>query len=134
MTLEEKHLELKKLLGETVSCKLIACSSILLYFFGEPRDKGVVSICINPPWRYQQQGEIIVGSGDFPFRESDFISKEEYQKTFDRMCALTDGLDGAVLIDCEVDLETSDLLLEFSDGQVVRNFMNSAFTDAAWSI
>jgi len=133
MTLEELSLELKKLVGETVSFKLIICGSIILYFFGEPRDDSVVSVFINPTWRYQQHGEIIVGSHDYSLDKAAFQSKEEYRKTFDRMCALTDVLEGAVLVDCEVDLETSDILLDFSDGQVLRNFANSGFDKVAWT-
>ena len=132
MTLEELSFELKRLVGETVSSKLIACNSITLYFFGEPRADSAVSVSIASTWRYQQHGEIVVGSDDFP-AGSDFTSKEEYRKTFDRMCALTDVLEGAMLVDCEVDLVTSDIRMEFSEGQVIRNFANKAFADAAWT-
>lgn len=133
MTLEELNLELKKLVGEEVTLKLIVCDSLAIHFFGDPRDKSVVSIWISSSWRYQQQGEIVVGSHDFHFAQSDFISAEEYRKTFERMCSLTDVLEGARLVVCEVDLETSDLFMEFSGGQVVRSFANSAFDEAAWT-
>jgi hypothetical protein len=78
---------LKKLVGEEVSRKLIVCGSLAIYFFGDPRDERVVSIWIGSSWRYQQQGEIVVGSHDFHFAESDFISAAEYRKTFERMCS-----------------------------------------------
>ena len=133
MTLEELNLELKKLVGEEVTLKLIACDSLTIYFFGDPRDESVVSIFIGSSWRYQQHGEIVVGSHDFHFAESDFTSAAEYRKTFERMCSLTDVLEGARLVDCEVDLETSDLFMEFSGDQVVRSFANSAFDEAAWT-
>src|SRR3954452_7873638 len=97
MTLEELNLELKKLINETVSFKRIAGNSIILYFFGEPGDESIVSVFVDPTWRYQQHGKIIVGSFDFPFDESDFKSKEEYQEAFERMCSLTDNLEGARL-------------------------------------
>lgn len=133
MTLEELELELKKLVGEEVSLKLIAFDRIAIYFFGKPQDKSVVSISISSAWRYQQQGEIICGSRDFNLHISDFTSEKEYQKAFERMCALTDVLEGARLVDCAVDLATSDLLLEFSGGQVVRSFASSAFAEAVWT-
>ena len=133
MTLEELNLELKKLVGEIVSLKRIAGNSIILYFLGEPGDDTVISVFIDPTWRYQQNGRIIVGSYDFPFDESDFKSKEEYRDTFERMCSLTDALEGTRLENCAVDLDTSDILMEFSNDQVVRNFANSAFDDAAWT-
>jgi hypothetical protein len=133
MTLEELSFELKKLVGETVYSKLIAFNIIILYFFGEPRSSNAVTVSIASTWRYEQHGEIVVGSEDFPAKESDFTSKEEYRKTFERMCALTDVLEGAMLVDCEVDLVTSDICLTFSEGQVIRNFANKAFADAAWT-
>ena len=132
MTLEELNLELKKLVGEEVSLKLIAINSITIYFFGKPQDKNVVRIFIRSAWRYHQQGEIICGSHDFHFDKSDFTSEKEYQRAFERMCALTDVLEGARLVECEVDLETSDLLMEFSGGQVIRSFAHSAFDEVAW--
>jgi hypothetical protein len=133
MTLEELSLELKRLLGETVFSKLIAFNIITLYFFGGPRSDSAVSISIVSAWRYEQHGEIVVGSDDFPLKESDFRSKEEYRKAFERICALTDVLEGAILVDCGLDLATSDILLEFSEGQVLRNFASRAFADAAWT-
>jgi hypothetical protein len=133
MTLEELNLELKKLVGEEVSFKLIFFDTIIIYFFGKPQDKRIVSISICSAWRYQQQGEIICGSHDFYLSRSGFISDKEYQKAFDQMCELTDGLEGARLVDCEVDLDTSDLLMKFSGGQVIRNFAYSGFDEASWT-
>src|SRR5262245_60793414 len=45
-------------------------------------------------------------------------------------CSLTDGITGAELISCAIDLESSDINMEFSGGQVVRNFANSGFDEA----
>jgi hypothetical protein len=66
MTLEELNSELKKLIQMTVSFKRIAGNSIIIYFFGEPGDATVVSMFIDPTWRYQKQGKVVVGSQDFP--------------------------------------------------------------------
>ncbi len=133
MTLEELNSELKKLIQTTVSFKRIAGNSIIIYFFGEPGDATVVSLFINPTWRYQKQGKIIVASLDFRCEESDFNSKEEYEQTFDRMCSLTDDIKGSKLINCEIDLMSSDVTLEFSGNQILRNFANSAFDHNAWT-
>ena len=40
---------------------------------------------------------------------------------------------GAELISCAIDLESSDISMEFSGGQVVRNFANSGFEDKHWT-
>ncbi len=133
MTLEELNIELQKLIGENVSFKRIAGNSIIIYFFGEPGDDSVVSVFIDPAWRYERQGKVLVGSYDFPFDESDFKSKEEYQETFERLCSITDDLESARLEDVGVDLESSDIFMKFSDGQAVRNFANSAVDDKAWT-
>jgi hypothetical protein len=133
MTLKELNIELQKLIGETVSFKRIAGNSIIIYFFGAPGDDSVASFFIDPAWRYEQQGKVLVGSYDFPFDDSDFKSKEEYQESFERRCSITDTLEGAKLEDIRVDLESSDILMKFSDGQAVRNFANSAFDAKAWT-
>jgi len=133
MTLEELNIELQKLIGEIVSFKRIAGNSIIIYFFGEPGEDSVVSVFIDPAWRYERQGKVLVGSYDFPFDESAFESQEEYQETFERLCSITDNLEGAMLEDVGVNLESSDIFMKFSDRQVVRNFANSGLDEKAWS-
>jgi hypothetical protein len=133
MTLEELNLELKKLVGEEVTVKRIVCDSLTIYFLGDARQESAVSIFIGSSWRYQQHGEIVVGSHDFHVANSGYPSAEDYRKTFERMCSLINALEGARLVDCEVDLETSDLFMEFSGDQVVRSFANSAFDTEAWA-
>jgi hypothetical protein len=49
------------------------------------------------------------------------------------MCSLTDEIKGSKLINCEIDLTSSDITLEFSGNQILRNFANSAFDDKAWT-
>ena len=132
MTLEELNLELKKLVGEEVSLKVIALRSLGLYFCGQPYDHNSVSFLIHPPWRYQQHGEVIVGSSDIDFAAADSTSEESHENRMDGICALTDALEGARLLDCKVDVVTSDLVLEFSGEQVVRNFASSVFDETAW--
>lgn len=134
MTLEELNLELKKLVGEEVSLKVIALRSLGLYFCGQPHDHNNVSFLIHPPWRYEQQGEVIVGSGDIYFAAANSTPEEQkaHESKLDGIRSLTGALEGARLVDCRVDLVTSDLILEFSGDQVVRNFADSAFDETAW--
>lgn len=120
-------------MGQTVTFKRIACNSIIVYFFGEPGDESVVSVFIDPSWRYQKNGKVVVGSYDLQTEESDFDSREEYEESFSRQCALTDGIHASRLISCAVDLESSDLTMGFSDGQMLRNFANSGVDDKAWT-
>ncbi len=133
MTLEELQVETSKLIGEEVRFKRIAGNTIIIYFFGEPGDDTVVSLFINPSWRYERNHKVIVGSADFPWDEDDFDSKEEYEQTFERMCVLSDGLTGARLLNCGIDATSSDVTLSFSDDQTIRNFANSAFDKSAWT-
>src|SRR5215470_5337904 len=98
MTLEELQAELKGLINQTVTFKRVAGNSIIVYFFGEPGDDGVISVFIDPSWRYQKNGKVIVGSHDLQIEEGDFNSKEEYEERFHHLCSLTDAIKGAELV------------------------------------
>jgi hypothetical protein len=133
MSLEELQTELNCLIHQTVTFIRIAGNSIIIYFFGEPGDDSIISLFIDPTWRYQNNGKIILGSYDLQIDEENFDSKEAYEERFHHLCSLTDGLSGAELVNANIDLESSDIRMEFSDGQVVRNFANSAFEDEHWT-
>ena len=133
MTFEELNSELQKLVGETVSFVRVATNSIIIYFFGEPGDDSVVSVFLDPTWRFQRHGKVVVGSYDLQMDESDAESTEEYREEFQRMAALTHSLQGAALESVDIDFASSDITMNFSDGQVVRNFANSAFVDEDWT-
>jgi hypothetical protein len=133
MTLEELQTELNGLIHQTVTFKRIAADSIIIYFFGEPGDDSVISVFVDPTWRYEKNGKVILGSYDLQIDEENFDSKEAYEERFHHLCSLTDGLPGAELVSANIDLESSDIRLELSDGQVVRNFANSGFEDNHWT-
>ncbi len=133
MTFEELNVELQKLVGEKFSFVRVAANSIIIYFFGEPGDDNVVSVFIDPTWRFQRHGKVIVGSYDLQIDESDFDSKEEYQEEFEQLASLPNSLEGAKLETIEIDFESSDICMKFSDGQVMRNFANSGFDDKDWT-
>jgi hypothetical protein len=133
VTFEELNAELQLLIGERVSFVRIVCNSIIIYFRGDPGDSAVVSVFIDPTWRLQHHGKVVVGSYDLQIDEGDFESKKEYQEEYERIVALTDGLEGSPLEAVEINLESSDLLMKFSDQRVVRNFANSGFDDKAWT-
>src|SRR5262245_20873807 len=133
MTLEELQAELNDLIHQTLTFKRIAGNSIIIYFYGEPGDDSVISIFVDPSWRYQRNGKIILGSYDLQIEEENFASKEAYEDRFHHLCSLTDGLSGAKLINCTIDQESSDINMEFSGSQVVRNFANSGFEDKHWT-
>jgi hypothetical protein len=125
--------ELNDLIQQTVTFKRIAANSIIIYFFGEPGDDSVISVFVDPTWRYEKNRKIILGSYDLQIDEEDFCSKEAYEERFHHLCSLADGLSGAELVSCAIDLESSDISMEFSGGQVVRNFANSGFEDKHWT-
>ena len=133
MTFEELDTELQKLVGEKVSFVRVAANSIIIYFLGEPGDDSVVSVFIDPAWRFQRHGKVIIGSYDLQIDECDFETKEKYQAEFERLASLPGSLEGSKLESVEIDFESSDISMRFSDGRVVRNFANSAFDDKAWT-
>ncbi len=133
MTFEELNTELQKLVGEKVSFVRVAANSIIIYFFGAPGDDSVISVFIDPTWRFQRQGKVVIGSYDLQIDESDFTSKEEYQREFHRLSSLPSSLEGSKLESVEIDFESSDISMKFSGGQVLRNFANSAFDDKDWT-
>ena len=133
MTFEQLNAELQKLVGEKVSFIRVAANSIIIYFFGEPGDDNVVSVFVDPTWRFQKKGKVVVGSYDLQIDESDFESEDKYQEEFERIASLPHSLEGAELESVKIDFDSSDLSMRFSDDQVVRNFANSAFDDKDWT-
>jgi hypothetical protein len=132
MTLEELQIELNALVHQTVTFRRIAGNHIIVYFLGEPGDKNVISVFLDPSWRYQKKGRVVVGSYDFLIEESDFESNAEHQKAFEGLCALTEDIIGAKLMNCTIDPESSDLTMEFSSNQRLCNFANSGLNDQCW--
>src|SRR5215471_11052639 len=118
MTLEELQNELNGLIHQTVTFKRIAGDSIIIYFFGEPGDDSVISVFVDPTWRYQTNGKVILGSYDLQIDEENFDSKEAYEERFHHLCSLTDGLKGAELVRWKMDPESSDITMRLSGGQV----------------
>lgn len=133
MTLKELQTAMTALIQQPVTFKRIAGNSIIIYFFGEPGDDSVVSVFIDPSWRYHLNGKVLVGSYDLLIEESDFNTKEEYEERFDYLCALTDAIKGAILVNFTIDPESSDLTMEFSGNQRLCNFANSGFDEKYWT-
>ncbi|HEV2175804.1 MAG TPA: hypothetical protein VGW33_01150 [Terriglobia bacterium] len=132
MTFEDLKTKLDELVNQHVTFTRIAGNSIIVYFFGEPGDKTVHSVWLNPTWRYERDRRIVMGSQDLPWHE-DFKSSEEYEREFHRVCNLCDPLYGSTLLKATVDFASSDLTLEFSGEQILRKFANSASDDQAWT-
>ena len=133
MTFENLDAELQNLVGTTVSFSRVAANSLIIYFFGEPGDDDVVSVFLDPTWRFEQNGKIVLGSFDLQIDEEDFESEELYNHEFERLATLKDTLNGSTLETVTLDFESSDICLKFSGSQVVRNFANSAFDDKTWT-
>lgn len=133
MTLDELNEELRPLISQPASFKRNAANSLILYFYGEPGDPEVISFFIDPTWRFERHGRIVIGSYDFQIRKSDFDSEESYRLEWDRRCDLMSGLIGSLLEGVEVSPLTGDLLLRFADSQIVRSFANSPFHEDTWT-
>lgn len=122
--------ELKPLIGQRLSHRRVAADSLILYFYGQPGDKSVCSIWLEPPWRYERDGKLIVGSMDIG-RLSRCESAEDKDK-FREMCALLKPILEVDLVDIKVVDTTLDISLEFGGRQYLRVFSNSAFDDEQW--
>ncbi|MGO8733976.1 MAG: hypothetical protein ACLQVM_14470 [Terriglobia bacterium] len=133
MTFEKLNSELKTLIGQSVSFKRVAANSVIIYFFGGPGDSTVLSVFIDPPWRYEREGKLILGSYDVSMDKSEFDSEEQSSQAFYHLASYMDDLVGASLLKCQVDPMSSDIAMEFSGGRVLRSFANSAFEDTAWT-
>lgn len=133
MTFEELSKELLRLSGQNVSFVRLAGNSIIVYFFGGPGDKGVVSLFIDPTWRIEREQKVIIGSYDFQMDETEFGSKSAYEAEFDRRAALAHALDGAILAEVSIDSASSDVAMAFQGELVLRKFVNSAYDTNAWT-
>jgi hypothetical protein len=133
MSIEELKAELQSLVSERVTFKRNTSNSLIIYFHGEPGDSEVRSLFIDPTWRFEHNGRILIGSFDFQIEESDFGSEEEYESEWRRRCELMASLVGSELLTVEIEDSSLDLTLEFSDRQIVRSFANSAFDEESWT-
>jgi hypothetical protein len=133
MSIDEFKAELQSLVSKRVAFKRNAANSLIIYFDGGPGDSEVRSFFIDPTWRFEQNGRIVVGSFDFQIEGSDFGSKEEYESEWHRRCELMERLVGSELLRVEIEDSSADLTLEFSDRQIIRSFANSAFDEDSWT-
>jgi len=132
VTFDELSLMLQTLVGQPIH-KVLVVNTIILYFYLRPIDDRFVTIRLNTPWRYSQNGKVILGSYDLYLEDDPFPSKEEASKEFHFRCAFLDNLEGSRLESIVIDSESSDLLMRFSDGQILRNFTTSALDEESWT-
>ena len=123
--------EILKLTNKIVTFKRIAGNTIILYFDGEPGGINTKSIWIDPSWYYERDNRYIVGSQDFPWKQEDGQSDEEYNKNFEEICNLTNNLIGAKIIKVEIEKSSNSICLFLNNKQVVRNMAVSK-DDEVW--
>ena len=133
MNITEVFDALNRLIGKSLTFKRVAANSIILYFDGEPGDDAVRSIWLEPPWRYEIDDRVIIGSSYLWLHESDFQSKEEMDSEWNRRCRMTDSVNDNPLETVSIDLVSNDMMLRFVGGKVMRNFSNSGLHDIAWT-
>ncbi len=126
--------KLKRLENQQVIYRRIAADELILYFYGEPGDQDVVSIWISPPWRYEHNDKIVLGSFDLIIQPEDYPSKTAYTTEFERLCSLSNALKGSLLNNVQIDKTSLDLTLELSDEQIIRSFCRSPLDQESWSI
>jgi hypothetical protein len=117
--------EIKKVLDQPITYKRLAVNTLIIYFHGEPGDKGIKYFVIPPSWRYQKNGILLLGNYDIPFDKSDVAKELDFKTEFNRICSLSDDLIGSRLIDFKITSETNDLELLFEHNQKVFKFQNS---------
>jgi hypothetical protein len=133
MTFEELNSELSELIGQAVSFKRVAANSVIVYCFGGPGDASVRSVFVDPPWRYEREGKVVLGSYDVSMDEAEFDLEEQYLQAFHYLASYMDDLVGASLLKCRVHPLSFDITMEFSGDRVSRSFVNSAFEESAWT-
>ena len=129
----ELHNEVANLVGSRLSFKRIAATSIIFYFGGEPGDSTVQSFWLEPPWRYECGGRVVVGSRDLNLDDTDFVSKDEKNNEWNRRCCLVDGVENHMLESITLDPISHDIALIFSEGHIVRQFSSSALNETGWT-
>ena len=134
MTVDSLKATLYELVGEPVAVKRIAANSILLYFFGGPGDPAAVGIFIDPSWRYERAGQVILGSYDLQLETLHDSPKAERDREFDRLCSLCEPIEGSRLANYKLDVPSFDITLELSGGQILRKFASSAFDEPEWTL
>jgi hypothetical protein len=122
MNLIELQAALNDLVGKQMTYKRVAQNSIILYFDGEPGDKSVHSIWMDPPWRYEAEGRAVVDSADLNLDEADFESKDACNAEWQRRCRMTDSANQTPLERVEIDSASHDITVRFAGGKVFRTF------------
>jgi hypothetical protein len=123
---------LRELAGERVVARRIAGNSLIIYFGGNPGDKSVISLWLDPAWRYERGGYYAVGSGDFPACDDEEDREREAQeREHAQGCRICDALKGATVARCAAGEMVFDLVVEFEGGGVLRTFASSR-TESAW--
>ena len=122
MQLRELDTMLQSLVGQPIVAKTIAGNSISLWFSVQPQHPTARRIWIDPPWRIDTAAGVESSSYGFPGDKEEGESDANYRARFEKACANSDCLKGAVLRAVSVDHLTSDLTLEFTDGRTLRAF------------
>lgn len=133
MTQDELRAELALLIGEPIVFTRLAINAIIVYFCGEPGDETVRSTWLDPPWRYERDRRVVLGSNDLYLERDDPDPEKERETEWRRRCNIIHQLDTAALESIDVDEVSADLVMRFSGDQVLRQFSSSGLEgDANW--
>ena len=114
--------ELDALVGEFVVAKAIAGNSLSLWFSVEPQHADARRLWVDPPWRIVTPAGIETSSYGFPADKEENESESEYRARFEKACANSDSLRGALVTAITIDPLTGDLAIEFSDSRLLQVF------------
>jgi hypothetical protein len=127
--MKELKTELNQIVGQKVSFRRMGGNRLILYFGGEPGDVGVSCIWLDPIWRYEKNGQVIVGSLDIPWEADSDEAESQFALRFNSICNLMDGLIGSTLTEFSVATNSFDLSLSFSNMQKLLTFTCSTLDD-----
>ena len=133
MTQDELRAELALLIGEPVVFTRLAINTLIVYFCGEPGDETVRSTWVDPPWRYERDQRVVLGSTDLYLDGDDPVPEKEREAELSRRRDIIHQLGTAALESIDVDEVSADLVMRFSGGQVLRQFSNSGLEYASWT-
>ncbi len=107
--------------GRGVTFKTLAANSLMLHFNGPPGSPDLWTLWLEPHWRYEESGKIIVGSDDLCIPD-DTMTDDEYNVFLEEFCGRTDSLQGAIVQRIIIDETTRDLCITLSGNKSVRTF------------
>jgi hypothetical protein len=119
LSIEIVREKLAVLQGRRISAVRLAASTLLLYVAPAPSEGEEPILWLDAPWRYEQEGRVVAGSGD--------ISENSRHSVSETVRAL----ERAELCGFSIDPSSHDLVVELANGHLLRTF-NDSPAESEW--